>query len=311
MPPFLKRIKMKKITVLGLFDGYCGGQIALSGANVEVEKYYSSEINKPAIVAANSNWPGNIDLGDVTKWREWDIDWSSIDLLIGGSPCQGFSDAGKGLNFEDPRSKLFFEFVEILNHIKTKNPEVSFMLENVDMKKQWTGKISEYLNVEPIKIEAGLVSPCYRLRNYWCNFDVIPPADLNLNIESFIEDKFIYPASITGRRINPETGKRDDYNKSIPISQYLEVQSHGKARCVTTVSKDCLLSALPSGKYKDAYTSLDKGEDWREPTINELCQWHGIPKNYFSCVSDSQARKLIGNGWNIDVITHILKCKFG
>ncbi len=295
------------ITAMGLFDGYCGGRVALDKINLEVARYYSCEIDKHANSVSKINWPENIELGDVTKWREWDVDWASIDLLIGGSPCQGFSDAGKGLNFEDPRSKLFFEFVNILNHIKSVNPKVVFMLENVDMKKAWTGVISEYLNVEQIKIEAGLISPCYRPRNYWCNFNVEMPNDLKMNVCDFVEDGFIYPASITGRRINPETGKRDDYNKDIPISQYLEVQSHGKARCVTTVGKDCLLTTMKPGKYKDAYKTLEKNTDWREPTIDELCKWHGIPQGYFSSATENQARKMIGNGWNIDVIAHILK----
>lgn len=111
------------------------GRIAAERAGFEVENYYASELDKHAIKVTQANWPNTIQLGDVTKWREWDIDWSSIDLLIGGSPCQGFSFAGKQLAFDDPRSKLFFVYVDILNHIKSVSPDVRFMLENVKMKK--------------------------------------------------------------------------------------------------------------------------------------------------------------------------------
>lgn len=133
------------MNVLSLFDGMSCGRIALERAGIEVNKYYASELDKYAIKVTQANWPETIHLGDVTKWREWDIDWSSIDLLIGGSPCQGFSFAGKQLAFDDPRSKLFFVYVDILNHIKSVNPGVKFLLENVKMKKEFLNVISDCL----------------------------------------------------------------------------------------------------------------------------------------------------------------------
>lgn len=142
--------------VLSLFDGMSCGRIALDRAGVFVEKYYASEVDKYAMKVSQHNWPGNIQLGDVTKWKEWDIDWSGIDLLIGGSPCQGFSFAGKQLAFDDPRSKLFFVFVDILKHIKSANPDVKFMLENVWMKKEHLAVISEMLGVQPVFINSAL-----------------------------------------------------------------------------------------------------------------------------------------------------------
>ena len=111
--------------VLSLFDGISCGMVALERAGISVDSYYASEIDKNAIAISQKNYPNIIRLGDVTKWREWDIPWAEIDLLIGGSPCQGFSFAGKKLNFNDVRSKLFFEFVDILNHIKQYNPQYS------------------------------------------------------------------------------------------------------------------------------------------------------------------------------------------
>ena len=93
------------VNVLSLFDGMSCGRIALDKAKIEVDNYYASELDKYAIKVSQANYPDTVQLGDVTKWREWDIDWKSIDLLIGGSPCQGFSFAGKQLAFDDPRSK--------------------------------------------------------------------------------------------------------------------------------------------------------------------------------------------------------------
>lgn len=133
--------------VLSLFDGISCGRIALERAGINVEKYYASEIDKYAIKVSQDNWNDIIQLGDINNWKQWDIDWSKIDLLIGGSPCQGFSFAGKQLNFNDERSKLFFTFVDILNHIKKLNPNVKFLLENVKMKKEWQDIITESLFV--------------------------------------------------------------------------------------------------------------------------------------------------------------------
>lgn len=156
--------------VLSLFDGISCGHVALERAGIPVEVYYASEIDKYAIQITQKNYPNTIQLGDVNKWQEWNIDFSSIDLLIGGSPCQGFSVAGKQLNFNDKRSKLFFVFVDILNHIKKVNPNIKFLLENVKMKKEYSDAISEILNCKPIEINSALVSAQNRKRYYWFNW---------------------------------------------------------------------------------------------------------------------------------------------
>ena len=163
--------------VLSVFDGISCGMVSLERAGISVDAYYASEIDKNAIAISQKNYPDIIRLGDVTKWREWVIPWAEIDLLIGGSPCQRFSFAGKQLNFDDPRSKLFFEFVDILNHIKKHNPNVKFLLENVKMKAEWQDVISGYLGVKPIRINSALVSAAKRDRLYWANFDVKMPDD--------------------------------------------------------------------------------------------------------------------------------------
>jgi len=149
------------MNVLSLFDGISCGQVALHRAGIEVDKYYASEIEKYAIQITQKNYPNTIQLGDVTQIKGI----KDIDLLIGGSPCQGFSKAGKQLNFVDPRSRLFFEYVRILNEVKPKY----FLLENVIMKQEYQDIISKYLGVEPIEINSALVTAQNRKRLYWTN----------------------------------------------------------------------------------------------------------------------------------------------
>ena len=133
---------MKIKNVLSLFDGMACGRLALEKAKIEFGKYYASEIDKRCITVAKDNFDDIVHLGDVQNWREWELD--DIDLIIGGSPCQGFANQGKRLNFDDPRSKLFFDFVDILNHYKPK----FFLLENVLMsRKQWIEIINQYIGV--------------------------------------------------------------------------------------------------------------------------------------------------------------------
>lgn len=157
------------ITVLSLFDGMSCGQIALKQLGINASKYYASEIDKFAIQQTQHNFPNTIQLGDVGNWLEWNIDWKSINLILAGSPCQGFSFAGKQLAFDDPRSKLFFVFIDILNHIKALNPDVKFLLENVDMKRSHMKVISDYCGVFPVNINSNLVSAQNRNRWYWTN----------------------------------------------------------------------------------------------------------------------------------------------
>jgi DNA (cytosine-5)-methyltransferase 3A len=151
------------ITVLSLFDGMSCGQLALQKLGIKVKQYYAAEIDKHAIQVTQHNFPNTIQLGDVTKVFAKDL--PKIDLLIGGSPCQGFSFAGKQLAFDDPRSKLFFEFVRLKNEC---NPTY-FMLENVKMKKEFELIISKYMGVAPIEINSALLSAQNRVRLYWTN----------------------------------------------------------------------------------------------------------------------------------------------
>lgn len=172
-----------KINVLSLFDGMSCGQIALDQSGIEVDKYYASEIDKYAIEITKKNYPNTMHVGDVTKVDGTQLD--KIDLLIGGSPCQGFSFAGKQLNFNDPRSALFFEFVRLLKETKPKY----FLLENVRMKKEFQDIITEYLGVEPIMINSSLLSAQNRVRFYWTNIpNVTQPIDKGIVINDILEE---------------------------------------------------------------------------------------------------------------------------
>lgn len=171
------------MNVLSLFDGMSCGQIALERAGIKVENYYAAEIDKYAIQVTKANYPNTIHLGDVTKVRD-----IKCDLLIGGSPCQGFSFAGKQLNFEDERSKLFFEFVRLLNECKPKY----FLLENVKMKKEYQDVITSYLGVEPIEINSALVSAQNRKRLYWTNIPgVCQPEDKGILLKDIVHENCI------------------------------------------------------------------------------------------------------------------------
>jgi len=313
------------MNVLSLFDGISCGRLALERAGIKVKKYYSSEINKHAIRVAQNNYPETIQIGDAVgcsgssnnrflTWNKVCSQLTTIDLLIGGSPCQGFSSSGKQLNFKDPRSALFFEFVRLLKELKPKY----FLLENVRMKQEYQDIISKYLKVEPIIINSSLVSAQNRVRLYWTNIPGIKqPRDRKIKLRDILEGvKMIHPGAIRGRRLNKATiigrrlnekGKRDDYNKKIPITQCLEVRhtNTDKSNCLTTVAKDNVLTTLQPGRYPDAFK---KNLPFRYYTRNEYCRLQTIPENFFNDnISDNQVRSMIGNGWTIDVVSHILK----
>ena len=292
----------RQMNVLSLFDGMSCGQIALNRAGIEYDNYFASEIDKHAIKVTQANYPNTIQLGDVREIKAENL--PAIDLLIGGSPCQGFSFSGKQLNFDDPRSKLFFEFVRLVKELKPKY----WLLENVVMKKEFEQTISEYLGVQPIKINSSLVSAQNRERLYWGNFEIKQPTDKGINLIDILETdrgRRLNKATILGRRLN-ERGVRDDYNKEVPITQCLEVRATNtnKSNCLTTVEKDNVLTTMPIGRHKDAFKNK---LPFRYYTLKEYCRLQTVPENYFNVVSESQAKKMLGNGWTVDVIAHILK----
>jgi len=320
------------INVLSLFDGISCGRQALKNCGIKVKNYYSSEIDRHAIKVSDSNFNDTIKLGDVSNWREWDIDWSSIDLLIGGSPCQGFSFAGKQLAFDDPRSALFFVYVDILNYIKESNPNAQFLLENVKMKQEYQDVISQYLGVKPVCINSALVSAQNRVRYYWASWGINQPEDKGICLEHILEKDLPscgVGARIVGRRLN-ELGKREDYNKDIPLHQYLEIRTDNKANCMTTVYKDsvvpyfktdkrlkikfsqgkasCLTGGAHSrGNHSDMDILVIEPDVCRRYSVIECERLQGLPDGYTSSVSNSQAYKQLGNGWNVQTIEHIFR----
>ncbi len=172
------------MNVLSLFDGMSCGMIALDRLGIKVDNYYASEIDKYAIQVSQANYPEIIQVGDITK-----LDLSTlpqIDLVMGGSPCQGFSFAGKQLAFDDPRSALFFEFYKAISYLQPKY----FLLENVRMKKEYLDIISEYMGVEPIFINSSLVSAQSRQRYYWTNIpNVEQPKERGIVLRDILEDQ--------------------------------------------------------------------------------------------------------------------------
>ena len=313
------------MNVLSLFDGMSCGQIALDKLGIKVDNYFASEIDKYAMKVALKNYPKTRHVGSVEFVNG--SNFPKIDLLIGGSPCQGFSFAGKQLNFEDPRSKLFFEFVRVLKETKPKY----FFLENVKMKKEYQDIISEYLGCEPVIINSSLVSAQNRVRLYWTNIpNITQPKDKGVFIKDITLDDSDKIGAMRGRYI--VDGKRQDYKMKTAgmTTQRIELRKDEKSNCITTVSKDNYLVKLfntnPSGNGMNGWVyhtnaksptiTTNKGEGnkishdgvwYRKLTPIECERLQTVPDNYTDCVSNSQRYKMLGNGWTVDVIAHIFK----
>ena len=297
---------MEPIAVLSLFDGMSCGRLALERAWIPVRRYFASEIDKYAIQIATKNFPDIYQIGNA-EWVEvfytltWGIDhwyrikseWSYyrlwswwLDLLIGGSPCQWFSNAGKGLNFEDPRSKLFFEFVRILNEAKPRY----FLLENVKMKKEWQNTISEHLfGIQPVEIDSALVSAQRRKRLYrvwkrnedWGYSQVIVSQPIDKGI--FLRDSTLY-------------GENKIWQYPRWFNEWWIKE--GKS---TTLSS-----------HWWQYNNFIVGDmTWlRSITPIECERLQTLPDDYTAGVSNSQRYKMLGNGWTVDVIAHIFREMF-
>ena len=277
---------------MSLFDGISCGKVALDRAGIKVKNYYASEIDEYAMQVSKNNHPDIIQLGDVNAWRNWNIDWSQIDLLIGGSPCQGFSFAGKLLNFNDERSKLFFVYVDILNHIKSVNPNVKFLLENVKMKADYQNVISGYLGVEPMRINSALVSAARRDRLYWANFDVDMPEDRGITFDDI-------------------NGNTTDWLSNT----YIDKVSKWKAqqdplKNVTYIGTKAKLPCLTARGYNQSHSGMiliSDGTRYRYLTNNEAELAMTLPIDYTKGISDRERARCLGNGWTAEVIVHILK----
>jgi DNA-cytosine methyltransferase len=277
------------MNVLSLFDGMSCGQIALNKLGIKVDNYFASEIDKYAMQVTQKNYPNTKQIGCVTKVKGEDL--PSIDLLIGGSPCQSFSTMGlyregmgDNIGFEG-RSGLFWEFVRVLKETKP----TYFLLENVVMKKEWEQVITDALGVEPIKINSALLSCQRRNRLYWTNIpNVEQPKELGLDFRDIIETKVDEKYYLTDRAV-----------ERVRQKQGYDLMGE-KAKCLfATYYKN------NSNSREGQIIETEKGLRRLTPTECEILQT--VPVNYTAGVSDTQRYKMIGNGWTVDVIAHIFK----
>jgi len=264
--------------VLSLFDGMSCGQIALERAGIKYNEYYASEIDKHAIKVAIKNYPNTKQFGSVTEIKGTDL--PPIDLLIGGSPCQGFSTAGKELNFDDERSKLFFEYVRLKNET---NPKY-WLLENVSMKKEFRDIISKFLGCEPVMINSSIITGQNRPRYYWTNILFSMPKDKNISVSDCLD----IPNAKIGQ---PQPYPRNYKELGLKRVERIEYRTDGKSNAIITNPQKNLL------KTNDGYRKL---------TPVECEKLQTVPLNYTDCVTDGHRYKMLGNGWTIDVIAHIL-----
>lgn len=283
------------MNVLSLFDGMSCGQIALERAGFNVENYFASETDKHSIEVTQDNYPNTIQIGDVTKVsykngiltsENGKFNIKKIDLICAGSPCQGFSIEGKQLAFNDPRSKLYFEFERIVNEIRPKY----FMLENVNMNKKYIKIISDRLGVNHIKINSSLVSAQTRNRLYWTNIqDIQQPKDRRItfgDIEIHIEEDDFWKDFQMKKWYNKEYIRKDYYRV---------IESESKVAC--------LMAQMGLNKPK----TMDKNGKFRILNPIEWERLQTVPDNYTQKASKFQRYKMLGNGWTVDVIAHIFK----
>jgi len=291
------------MNVLSLFDGVSCGQLALQRVGVEVENYFASEIDKHAISVTQHHFPNTVQLGSVVG-----LDTSTlptIDLLIGGSPCQSFSRSGDNTGF-DGKSGLFWEYVRILNEVKP----TYFLLENVVMKKEWENIITEAIGVEPVMIDSKFFSAQKRQRLYWTNIPVDKNIeDRNINIldilipngdEKIINDHILV-LDINEEGFKIKNGTKTGYlyakegdcvNLEFPKSQNRRGRvSYGKTNTINTA---CNYGVIVNGNL-------------RELNITEYERLQTLPDGYTSMISLNQRKNVLGNGWTVDVISHIFQ----
>ena len=322
------------MNVLSLFDGMSCGRLALDRLGIPVTNYYAAEIDKYAIQVSEANYPDIIRLGDVCGVKAKDL--PKIDLVMGGSPCQGFSFAGAQLAFDDPRSALFFEFVRILKECKPKY----FLLENVKMKKEFLDIISQQVGAEPILINSALVSAQNRQRYYWTNIpEVEQPENRGVVLRDILEtesvsDEFRYSQKSIdymnrgnekwqqagNRRADryEQTADKDksfaitaNWHKGVPYNYFKDGKRMDRDSLVVEKSKirekSKTVRSGGRGSYdRHEWDSVDEMH-WRKLTPIECERLQTVPDNYTNHVSNTQRYKMLGNGWTVEVIAHILK----
>lgn len=268
--------------VLSLFDGCSIGYEALKAEGIVFNKYFASEIDKNAIKVSKENFPEIIHLGDVKNIGVENVE--NIDLLIGGSPCQGFSTIGKQLNFEDERSALFFEFIRLKKLLKPK----WFLLENVPMKKEWAKLISDFIEVDFVEINSKIVSAQSRRRLYWTNIPIQQIKEKNVFLDDIIDSDLIIDAP-------------KNFAKRVPLGSPKYIDPYNQ-KAITGRKSTTLRTNINNGNM---WVRMNNGE-YRNLTLNE-CRKLQTTEIDFSCVSEQQAKKMLGNGWTTEIIQNIFK----
>lgn len=266
----------------------CGYE-ALKRADIPVTKYYASEIDKYAIQVAKKNHPDIIHLGDVQGWQEWGIE--TPGLIMGGSPCQGFSFAGKQLAFDDPRSKLFFTMVDVINHYQPRYK----LLENVKMKTEHLQVITDYMGCDPHFINSALVSAQNRQRYYWYNWNAPDPEDKGIlwsDVQVHNHENVLIYSNKAFEWIEKSEKRKNkyfEYTKDSNVKMQMIEASHYKGysnqRCFGIKDKQII----------------------RYIHVVECERLQTLPDNYTQGVSRTQRYKMLGNGWTVDVIAHLFK----
>ena len=286
------------MNVLSLFDGMSCGQIALEKAGIKVNNYYASEVDEKAIKVTMNNYPNTIQIGDVLNVKAEQL--PKIDLLMGGSPCQGFSIAGKKLNFEDDRSKLFFEFIRLKNEL---NPKY-FLFENVKMKDEIADAIDELLGVKRVYINSKDFTGHIRKRYYWTNIPISEWEKKDIKIKDIIDLDIPFDKDMNfflDRTVyNPSTSYDGIITVNPRDNKGKQTWQRGRVYDIEGNCPTICASLFDLNITRDHKT-------YRKLTIKECELLQGVPMGYTSCVKKNDAGKLLGNGWTVDVITHILK----
>ena len=322
------------MNVLSLFNGMSTGHLALDNLGIPVEKYYSSEIKQHAIDLTQKKFPNTIQVGDITKWEDWDINWSEIDLVLSASPCQNLSAAGKREGIYGEKSKLFFTFVDILHHIQKVNPNVLFFQENVgSASDEDLAVISNALQIRPVRINSSLVTAQLRDRYYWSNIktkrkglfqelytNIPQPKDRKIFLKDILtsgvalRDKSLCLLSSTQSATAYTDNKSDKCQKYIKSRSqwyttiYEKHELKQKHTCLNTGS-----GSMGSQKYykhrnktTGMITLINEDYDYVRVVNNiEMCRLQGFPDDYCEGLSDVKAGNLLGDGWTLPIIEHI------
>ena len=288
------------MNVLSLFNGMSTGHTALENVGIKVGKYYSSEIKPAAIKLTQHHYPDTIQLGDVTKWKEWDIDWKSIDMVLSGSPCQDLSQMGKishkhQKGLEGNRSSLFWVFVDILNHIKQLNLKVLFLQENVgSAPKKDVGIMSRALGVYPVRINSKLVTAQLRDRYYWTNIKTKKDGlfeDIVTDIPQPVDKKIMLNDILTSGNStkNKHTCLMEGYI-------YRNIFNIDQKKWEVYINKRVNMGMA---------TTIMDNNILRLVNKTEMCRLQGFPDDWCDILTYKEAGSLLGDGWTLPIIEHI------